>query len=206
MSSVVQQQETPRAASCWEEAVYGSDKNTAAVQEACPRGYYLDSIQNACAPLGPLGRISQLVETTGPLKRAYHAIANFGGVTTTRGVPFLLAYSIISNLNGALTLSAAWYMTCVRTGLSPLYQWKALLKSYGTLYALVQLLRPFRVAAAIAMSKLSLQFLEGTQEKLRCRRGVAIAVQYFLGYVVQLVLASIGIALASLASGVPLVQ
>ena len=93
----------------------------------------------------------------------------------------------------------------LQTGLSPLApgQWKSLLKAYGTIYAIVQLLRPFRVAAAVAMSKMSNSFLEETQVQLNCSRGVAIVVQYALGWLAWAVVATSGIALASWCSGVP---
>lgn len=38
------------------------------------------------------------------------------------GVSFALAYSIISNLNGALSLSVAWYMTVKRVSSSIIYK------------------------------------------------------------------------------------
>lgn len=204
-SRIVMAASTVQSRRIWEETVYGNDE-----EQLCPRGYYLDSVRNCCSPLGLLGKVSQVIETAGPLKKAYNSIANLFGVDTAKisklGVPFALSYSIMSQINGALTLSVAWYMTCQRTGVSPLVpgQWKALLKSYGTMYAVVQLLRPFRVAAAIAMSKLSKEFLDHTQEKLSCGKGVAIACQYGLGWLVWGALAAVGVSVASLSSGVPL--
>lgn len=178
--------------------------------EQCPPGYYLDSVNNQCNKLGLLGRASQKVEKRAPFRSASRAISNLFGVDSKKlsrlGVAFALSYSIISNINGSITLSIAWYMSSRRTGLSPLApgQWKSLLASYGTLYAFIQLLRPFRVAAAVAMSKMSKEFLEQTQEKLDCSRGVAICFQYALGWVVWLALVAVGVALASLSSGVPI--
>jgi len=182
-------------------------------QEECPPGYFLDTLHARCSRLGPLGRlgrVSQVIETSfGPFKKASTAIRNLFGVDKTRiasrGVAFALSYSIISNINGATSLSLAWYMTCTRTGLSPLShgQWKELLKSYGTIYAFIQFLRPFRVAAAIAMSKLSKEFLEQTQTRLNCSRGKAILVQYSLGQMMLAVCAAFGVMVASWLSGVP---
>ena len=81
-------------------------------------GYWLDSVQQTCRPLGPVGRMSQRLETLGPLKGIYEKITNLFGVDRLslrkRGVPFLLAYSVISNLNGAVSLSVAWYLTVKR--------------------------------------------------------------------------------------------
>ena len=175
----------------------------------CPRGYYLNTVNNTCTPLGPLGKISQLVETFGPFKKIYEAISNlFGGMENAKkmGVSFALSYSLLSQINGSVTLSVAWYMACRSTGMSPLApgQWKTLLKAYGTLYAIIQLLRPFRVAGAVAMSKMSAELLKITEEKLDCSRKVAIVLQYIMGWMAWLVLASTGIAAASLSTGVPI--
>lgn len=41
----------------------------------------------------------------------------------------------------------------------------------------MQVLKPFRVAAAIGMSKLSKDFIDATEEKLRCKRRTAIVFQ-----------------------------
>jgi len=178
--------------------------------EGCPRGYFLNSVKQTCEALGPIGRISQKLETLGPFKRTYRRISNLFGVDTKNisklGVSFVLSYSIISNLNGAISFSVAWYISCKRTGLSPLVpgQWKVLLSSYAMIYGLVQILRPFRVAAAIAMSKLSAEYLEMTQTKLNCSRGVAIGCQYMMGQAMMGVCALIGVSIVSVLTGVPI--
>lgn len=176
----------------------------------CPRGYFMNSVKDAFVPLGPIGRLSQKVETSGPFKKVYQNISNLFGIDTKRvselGVSFALAYSVISNLNGAVSLSTAWYISCRRTGLSPLVpgQWKSLLTSYGMIYGLVQLLRPFRVAAAIAMSKLSAEYLEMTQNKLNCSKPIAIGVQYLMGQFMMGFTALLGITFVSWKTGVPI--
>jgi len=161
-------------------------------------------------------RISQSMEVTdnaaaAPLRKVLDAIGSvfpFEAGTckiSSLGVPFALSYALISQINAAITLSIAWYATCRRTGLSPLVpgQWKALLTTYGAMYAVIQILRPFRVALAMGLSKQSKELLDATQEKLNCSKGVAIVIQYCLGYAVWLPLASAGILLASLSTGVP---
>lgn len=178
-------------------------------QDPCPPGFFLDECNECCSPLGPLGRVSQVVETSvGPFKKASTAIQNLFGIDKSKigslGVPFVLSYSVISNLNGAVSFSVAWYMTCARTGLSPLWQWKELLKSYATIYALIQVLRPFRVAAAIAMSKLSKEFLDQTQAKMDCSRKHAVLFQFVLSQLMLAVCASLGVLAASGLSGVPI--
>ena len=86
--------------------------------EDCPAGYYLDSVKACCEKLGPLGRVSQAVETAGPFQTAYRSISNLFGLNASRisslGVAFALSYSILSQINGAITLSAAWYLSCKR--------------------------------------------------------------------------------------------
>jgi len=176
----------------------------------CPRGYFLNSVMQSCEPLGPLGRMSQNVETFGPLKRVYNGISNLCGIDTKRisklGVSFALSYSIISNINGAISFSVAWYISCKQTGLSPLVpgQWKSLFRAYATIYAVIQLMRPFRVAGAIAMSKLSAEYLEMAQKRFNCSRTVAIALQYMLGWVMMGTCASLGVGIATLLTGVPM--
>jgi len=94
------------------------DKEVDAVDDfdECPSGYYLNSVHHQCSRLGPLGRASQAIETAGPFKRIYRAIGNLFGIDRTRisrlGVAFALSYSLISNINGSISLSIAWYMSC----------------------------------------------------------------------------------------------
>ena len=83
-------------------------------------------------------------------------------------------------------------------------QWKSLLKSYGMIYGLIQVFKPFRVAAAIGMSKLSAEYLEMIQYRLRCSKGVAIALQYTSGWIIMAVCAMLGISIVSFWTGVPL--
>jgi len=175
-----------------------------------PRGYFLNSVTQALVPLGPIGRISQQVETMGPFKRVYNAISNLFGVDPKKlkslGVPFALSYSILSNISGAMAFSSAWYLSCKRTGLSPFVpgQWKSLLKAWGAVYVVVQFVKPFRVAGAIGMSKLSAEYLEMTKEKFNCSQRVAVGFQFTMGIVMMGVLATLGMALTSIVTGVPI--
>eukprot|EP00571_Detonula_confervacea_P001776 CAMPEP_0172313154 /NCGR_PEP_ID=MMETSP1058-20130122/19563_1 /TAXON_ID=83371 /ORGANISM="Detonula confervacea, Strain CCMP 353" /LENGTH=331 /DNA_ID=CAMNT_0013026763 /DNA_START=238 /DNA_END=1233 /DNA_ORIENTATION=- len=176
----------------------------------CLMGYWINSVQQTCEPLGPIGRISQKIENLGPFKKVYKKITNLFGVDRQairkKGSSFVLAYSIISNLNGAVSLTVAWYMTVKRTGLSPLApgQKKSLLRSYAILYGALQLLKPFRVAAAIAMSKLSAEYLDMTQDKFNCSRNVAIGCQYMMGQFMMGVTFFVGVSIVSLLTGVPI--
>jgi len=179
--------------------------------EEAPRGYFLNSVNQVLQPLSPLGKISQQVETIpGPMKRIYDNISTLFHIDTKEisklGVSFALSYSILSNISGAVSFSVAWYISCTLTGLSPLMpgQWKSLLKSYGMIYGFISLVRPFRVASAIAMSKLSAEYLEITQTKFKCSRKVAIGVQYSSGVFVGGCCAFLGVFGVSLFTGVPL--
>ncbi|CAJ1953498.1 unnamed protein product [Cylindrotheca closterium] len=176
----------------------------------CPSGYYYNAVKSTCNHLGPIGRVSQAVETFGPFKKAYTAISDLFGIDAKRisnlGVSFALSYSMISQINASITFSVAWYLSSKRTGLSPLVpgEWKSLLTAYATIYGIIQVLKPFRVAAAIGMSKLSKEFLDATEKKLNCKRRTAIFFQYALGWMIWLCLATVGVTIASTASGVPL--
>ena len=72
------------------------------------------------------------------------------------------------------------------------------------IYGAIQLLKPFRVAAAIGMSKLSAEYIEVTQTKLGCSRAVAITFQYMMGVIMMGVCAFAGISFVSLVTGVPI--
>jgi hypothetical protein len=121
------------------------------------------------------------------------------------GVNFVLSYSIVSTINGAISLSCAWYLACMKTGLSPLVtgQWKSLLAAYGALYAIITLMRPVRVAIAIALSRRTGVFLDNLQATLGCSRGTAIFVQYSMGWAAWGACSCLGISVASALSGVP---
>ena len=102
-----------------ESGIAGNASIDESLQDQCPRGYYLNSAKNQCTPLGPLGQISQLVETSSaPLRKASTAISTLFGIDASKisglGVGFALSYSILSTLNGAVSLSFAWYLSCRR--------------------------------------------------------------------------------------------
>jgi len=176
----------------------------------CAMGYWLDSVTEKCKPLGPLGRFSQRLENIGPLKKVSKKISNLFGIDRKeirkKGVGFMLAYNIISNLNGAVSLSVAWYLTVKRTGISPFVpgQKRALLASWAMIYGPLQLLKPFRVAAAIGMSKLSAEYLEMTEEKFSCSRNVAIGCQFMTGQLMMGLTFFVGINIVRALTGVPI--
>mmetsp|Transcript_61338 Transcript_61338/g.150135 ORF Transcript_61338/g.150135 Transcript_61338/m.150135 type:complete len:345 (+) Transcript_61338:300-1334(+) len=122
------------------------------------------------------------------------------------GIAFGLTYNIISNINGSISLSMAWYIASKKTGLSPLApgQWKSLLAAYGTLYMVICLMRPLRLALAVAMTRKTETFLQYLQDRLGCTRAVAIGLKISLGLVVWGCMCALGVSLASAASGVPI--
>ena len=77
------------------------------------------------------------------------------------------------------------------------------MSAYGVLYAFITLMRPLRVAAAVALSKPTENFLQRLQFRLGCSRGTAIAIQYALSWVAWSGLVTVGVSLASACSGVP---
>ena len=72
------------------------------------------------------------------------------------------------------------------------------------IYGLIQLLKPFRVAMAIGMSKMSAEYLEMTQTKFGCSRGIAIACQVAMSMAMMSIIAGLGVTLVSIITGVPI--
>jgi len=122
------------------------------------------------------------------------------------GAAFGLTYIIISNLNGSISLSLAWYMASKQTGLSPLApgQWKALLAAYASLYMLITLARPLRVALAFSLTKNTEEYLLQTEERFGISRAAAIVLNIPLGLILWIGCAVTGVGLASILSGVPI--
>eukprot|EP00539_Tryblionella_compressa_P019413 CAMPEP_0178871848 /NCGR_PEP_ID=MMETSP0747-20121128/7818_1 /TAXON_ID=913974 /ORGANISM="Nitzschia punctata, Strain CCMP561" /LENGTH=265 /DNA_ID=CAMNT_0020539041 /DNA_START=113 /DNA_END=907 /DNA_ORIENTATION=- len=115
------------------------------------------------------------------------------------GISFGLTYSIISNINGSVSLSLAWYIASKKTGLSPLApgQWKTLLAAYGTLYVFLCILRPFRIALALGATRKMDLFLQYLKDTLRCSRPTAIGVAFVSGLLLWVSLCALGVTLAS---------
>ncbi|KAG7371833.1 hypothetical protein IV203_017975 [Nitzschia inconspicua] len=121
------------------------------------------------------------------------------------GISFGLTYNLISNINGSISLSLAWYIASTKTGLSPLApgQWKALLAAYGTLYVVLCFIRPFRIALALGATRKMDTFLEQLQTKFRCQRPAAIGIAALCSVVLWISLCALGVTLASTLAGVP---
>lgn len=122
------------------------------------------------------------------------------------GVDFGLTYNMISNINGSFTLSTAWYIASMKTGLSPLApgQWKSLLAAYASLYVVAALMRPIRIAVALGATHKMEHFLQYMQKRIGCTRPSAIGIVFSFGVVLWLSCCAAGVTLASTLAGVPL--
>jgi hypothetical protein len=69
---------------------------------------------------------------------------------------------------------------------------------------LICLLRPLRLALAVALTRKTENFLLYLQDRLGCTRAVAIGVKVSLGLILWGLLCALGVSLASAASGVPI--
>jgi len=122
------------------------------------------------------------------------------------GFAVLLSYGFVSNMSAMIFLSLAWFSFSLKTGLSPLApgQWKPFTLVYAGFYVISNLVRPVRVAIAIAIGKYFDSILKYLQDKFKLSRSASIAFLVFGANVVLTTLALIsGVSLASLLSGVP---
>jgi hypothetical protein len=151
-----------------------------------------------------------VVDESGTLSKITSRLSNLVRFDKKRvaklGVSFMMTYNLISNVNGSIFLSLAWYITSLRTGLSPLAPggWKSLLAAYGSLYVFTTIFRPIRLALAVGMTKKTNNLLEHTQTKFGCSRATAVGLVLSLMLLVWLSCAAGGVALASTAAGVPI--
>jgi len=122
------------------------------------------------------------------------------------GIDFGLTYNMISNINGSVTLSTAWYIASMKTGLSPLApgQWKSLLAAYASLYVVAALVRPLRIAVALGATHKMEKLLQYMQKRIGCSRTSAIGMVFGFGIVLWLACCAAGVSLASALAGVPL--
>jgi len=122
------------------------------------------------------------------------------------GIDFGLTYNMISNINGSVTLSAAWYIASMKTGVSPLApgQWRSLLAAYASLYVVAALIRPFRIAVALGATHKMEELLQYMQKRMGCTRTNAIGTVFAFGVVLWLTCCAAGVTLASALAGVPI--
>eukprot|EP00746_Dinoflagellata_sp_MGD_P152826 gnl/MRDRNA2_/MRDRNA2_83911_c0_seq1.p1 gnl/MRDRNA2_/MRDRNA2_83911_c0~~gnl/MRDRNA2_/MRDRNA2_83911_c0_seq1.p1 ORF type:complete len:140 (+),score=14.61 gnl/MRDRNA2_/MRDRNA2_83911_c0_seq1:191-610(+) len=103
------------------------------------------------------------------------------------GVYVFMSYGLMSNLNYITLLSIAWFTFAKTTGLSPLApeQWKPFLLVYGGYWMIGNFLRPFRIAAAMAIAPFFRSFIAFFRERLKVPNPVAFGVTFFFVNVVM---------------------
>lgn len=123
------------------------------------------------------------------------------------GLSTLLSYGFVSNMSMGACVTCSWYAFARKTGLSPLApnQWKGFLGVYAGFYVINNFLRPFRIAASIAISKYFDEAITKIQTKTKLPRAAAIATVVFLANVVgTCTVMGGGIFMASTLAGVPI--
>jgi len=102
------------------------------------------------------------------------------------GVMCLLSYGFISNINAMTLILLATYRAIVITGASP-FASAASLKQFGITYAGLYLfsnvVRPFRMAAAVALQPAFEKFVKRVESTLKCKRAVAITITVIIANV-----------------------
>ena len=108
--------------------------------------------------------------------------------------------------NNFYYLPPFFVLDIIKTGLSPLApgNWRALLAAYASMYVIVCFLRPVRIALALGATHRMERFLQYMQQRIGCKRPIAIFVTGVLGFVLWATCAAIGVTLASTLAGVPL--
>lgn len=122
------------------------------------------------------------------------------------GLAAALSYGWVSNMSYAVSVSCAWFIFSKRNAVSPLApgQWKGFLAVYAGFFVFNNVIRPVRLAGAVAVSPQFDKFIAQLQEKMKISKGLAILVTVLLANVVCTVaLMCGGIALASVLAGVP---
>ncbi|CAK9014856.1 Hypothetical protein (Fragment) [Durusdinium trenchii] len=122
------------------------------------------------------------------------------------GLMCLLSYGFVSNVNALLLILLATYRSILATGASPLAS-KASLKQFGItwagLYVISNIVRPVRISIALAISKPFDKLVKFFEEKLKCKRWMAIgAVVLFLNVFLTIALLWGGMILVSSLTGV----
>ena len=122
------------------------------------------------------------------------------------GLSVFLSYGWVSNMSYCVSVSIAWFAFTTKTGLSPLAkgQWKPFLAVYAGFYVFNNIVRPFRIAAAVGVSKYFDQIITTLQNKMKLSRAVAIGLTVFtINICGTFALMALGITAASSLSRVP---
>ena len=163
----------------------------------------------------PGNQVAKEEEATGMKRlrqRLFPPKKDADGLTTRQrlakmGLSVLLSYGWVSNMSYSITISLAWFIFSKQTGLSPLAkgQWKPFLGVYAGFYIFNNFIRPFRIGLSVAVARYFDNIVKVFQDKFKVSKGLAIGITVFFANIVGTLAAmSAGIALASLASGVPI--
>lgn len=123
------------------------------------------------------------------------------------GMSVVLSYGFVSNMSYCVSVSAAWYIFCKRTALSPLApgQRPRFLAVYSGFWVFNNIVRPIRFAASVALSTKFDAIVRNIQERANVSRRVAIGLTVVLANVVgTTMLMCAGVALAASLAGVPI--
>lgn len=123
------------------------------------------------------------------------------------GLSVMLSYGWVSTSSAAILWSAAWYIHCKRTQLSPLAQgqWKPFLAVYAGFWVFNNIIRPLRFALALSLSRFFDGVILAIQNRFNVSKQRAIGLAIFLFNVVGTTcFFALGILTASVASGVPI--
>jgi hypothetical protein len=126
---------------------------------------------------------------------------------TKAGLSVVLSYGFVSNMSYCVSVSAAWYIFCKRTQLSPLApgQWKPFLAVYSGFWVFNNVVRPVRFGASVALSTQFDKIVQWIQTKTRLSKGASIGLVVFLANIVgTTVIMCTGIAFAASLAGVPI--
>lgn len=147
------------------------------------------------------------VTNTSRLKRWWKKTAKLDAKALRKmGLMCLLSYGFVSNVNALMLLLLATYRSILATGQSPLTS-KAALKQFGItwagLYVISNIVRPVRISIALAISKPIDSLVKWFEEKLTCKRWMAIGtVMLFLNVFLTIGMLWGGMMLVSTLTGV----
>lgn len=123
------------------------------------------------------------------------------------GLAAVLSYGWVSNMSYVISISVAWFIFSKQTGKSPLApgQWKSFLAVYAGFWVFNNIVRPVRLAAAVAISPYFDKIVKRIEVKFRVNKTLAIAITVFIANIVMTTsLMCAGVTLASLCAGVPI--
>jgi len=125
---------------------------------------------------------------------------------TKMGIFAAMTYNVVSQLNSGTTVSIAWYLFSARHGVSPLApnQWKSFLAFYAGFWVFNNVVRPIRVATAVAFTPRMEQLTLRVQNHFQLSRTKAITLTAVATYAAACTCSACCFLMASVCSGVPI--